>query len=399
MRYVISRGLINTGGRPIGNTNQNEWINSVLVQSHASSIGGTYESFDDTKRCSFRFEDGNGGISNVPSGFIDWNAFVNHLATHHSDGANFYQINMFVYLDIDTKLMPPTLYAKNGTYGSLVDSTEYNSASCITRDDALPLMSHIFNQHAGTDIPQALYDTNHDIKNAFWMRRGNRYGIAKDGAVIDEWFNNGDRHMVNFTDSDFVASMITTNAKALVESSGKKFTVSSPMYHIFLNDGGYSNIYSGEFGTMMPGYITELNGQDYSVIVSKEINLSISGKDYTAIMLWNAGIDTIYIDDVSPTEYRCLFVKTHSNGAMKVFPVESWDPNGTQRRGRFGISKWMRLDRSTTSESRWKDQSRGIFAMYQNKATGKCTPKSNTKIIQVISKKYKAPVFMLTSDL
>lgn len=408
-RITIDRGVIALSGGI--NTNENDWRQQYLRKYFGATLSTRFDTY---KFLSFSFQEtGNTSHVAVRHSFASLTEFINFINTEFATAGSYNSpIELTLFMNVDTKILEPTLYAKNSKLGQLCGRNGYRTSRFVESDndsswDDLSIVRHLQRLWLGIfseDLTETFIQNNpKELKGCFWTKRDcDKMGVLKDSATIEK--GGSGRKLYNVNGSDPATNVVDSvlHSDALFSSYDMKVsTITTPKYYILDNTGGWNEItsqnFSNDLGDRVSGLYRTLSGRGYSVIAVHGIQINHSnGNTYRALYITPVGVDTVYFDYVDSNKTKVWAVKKAPNGTIRMNPL-SFSTIGVQRQGRIDTGDWLMLDQSdTTSESESKGQGSTHF-VYQDISSGKFSKLSESKMVQIKDKRFRVPFFHLVS--
>lgn len=401
---IIDKGVL---GLLDGEVDNNfNLFSTHLVKYFGATLAHNFNTY---KNLSFSFQ-AIGGSKTVVNGFPSKDEFVTFINNKYSDGSYYTsEVELTIYMDIDVKMISPTLYAKNSKMGQFKGRDEYRTGRIVEEgydfwndSNLIEFLRKMWSDMFSEDLTTTFLTNHPEMKGMFWTKKdADDLGVC---STLIEVGNGGNSKVKLYCVDDSDPStdnlvMSDMNVAQLHNARAYVGQVKQPKYYIF-NGIKTLDIIHNALSWSIGVPIRDLVGYNYSIINVHSIQITAdlgSGvKTYRALKIDPVGVDTIYFDYIDNTKYRVYSVTRAMNGNMKMKEIP-FSTGGFQRLGRVGTSQWLNLDKNdSTSQSLSKGLNDTHF-VYQDKISGKFSRLSKSKMRQVKDARFKVPFFSLVS--
>ena len=414
MKIIVDKGILPLSAKAL-NTNYSYWGASIFFKYFGSTL--RYY-FDNYRKLSFGFKNMNSpAIKYTRNGFNDFADFVDFVNNKFGDGTSYTtNVELEIYMDIDTKIPEPTIYAKNSMMGALSGRNGYRTSKfvfdkeggAINNNVFITVLRNIWLECFGEDLTEAFIQNHRaDFAKMFWVKKDNdRLGIIQVGLELSP-SGSSQRYLYNSTKSDPATDtlVIGTTTEANNASPQAKMyagTYAPPKVFVY-ETGNYSNVLLvADFNGRRIPYRSLAGSQGYSTIVAMPVEVHFDNGNgtvdtYRAIHLSPVGVDTVYIDFVDNTEISLFSVRKYPNGNMRIKEIPFTTNGDGQRLGRLSNSKWLDFDVNDT-KSEGTDKGMGeVYFAYREIGSGKFSRLSSSKLTMFKDNRFHLPVFTLNS--
>ena len=369
--------------------------------------------FDDVyKYVTFSFRGVRYGKKFTRHGFNDINEFLTFINNSYSNDGSTYNddIEIIVYLDVDTKMTAPTLYAKNSRMGQLKNKGSYRKDIIIEQsvgvsnysDSLVPeVMRNLWYEVFSEDLTISWIQNQPKFKYCFWLQKDpDRAGVPPANFIIDPSFSaRTQRKMYNSTDS-VIGSSLVINEKSDVQNDGQQLVLSNvtpPRYFVLKAslDGSWDKIWSGDWGARIPNMADAINS-GYTVLNVHGIENVVGGKTLRALFISAVGVDTVYWDFIDPNKYRVFSIKKSPQGNLRMKMIPFPKTGNGNRLGRVDTSEWFDADTNDNTSTSFTKSQGDTYFVYQDIRTNKFSPLSQSKMKMVRSNsRFRIPYFVL----
>lgn len=403
---IVDKGVLGFGGQNIS-TSYGDFTTGHLIKYFGSTIAFNFNGY---KHLSFSFQE-IGGDKTVVNGFLDDSSFLTFINNKYSDGISYTtEVELTIYMDIDEKMPPLTIYAKNAKLGQLKGRRKYRTGKIVESDypsswSDPSLVDHLrrfWEDIFSEDLTSAFLNAHpKEMKGMFWTKKDcDKLGVPPAGTSVGR--ADGSMKLYCVQDSNPGTDTIVVSDMSVAFINGKSAfvsTVTSPKYYVLREQKILDVMGTGAMDWGL-GMSSSSLKDNHSIISVHGIQISAdlgSGvKTYRAIRIDPVGVDTIYFDYLDDQKYRVFSITRamNSNVRLKELPFNT---NGVQRLGRVKISDWLSSDyNDSTSNSIIKGIGDTHF-VYQDKITGKFSDLSQSKMRHIKDLRFRVPFFSLVS--